>query len=93
MAVFYHCSCVAHSLVKIAKPGEHPPVVGTFHRDRGVQKRPGFGRGRGPGRTMVRDMMFGDVVLCGGVVLAKLELARAAGGRRPQKSEKFLRFT
>ena len=53
MAVFYHRSCVAPSLVKIAKPGEHPPVVGTFYRGRGVQKRSGFGRGRGPGRTMI----------------------------------------
>ena len=55
MAVLYHSSCMAPSLVKIAKPGEHPPAVGTFHRGRGVQKRPGFGRGRGrvPGRTML----------------------------------------
>ena len=55
MAVFYHCTCVAPSLpslVKIANPGEHPPAVGTFHRGRGVPKRPWFGRGRGPGRTM-----------------------------------------
>ena len=40
------------SLVKIAKPGEHPPVVGMFHRGRGLQKRPGFSRGRGPGRSL-----------------------------------------
>ena len=62
MAVFYRCSCVAPSLVKIAKPGEHPPVVGSFHRGRGLQKRPGFdrGRGRGPGRTMVADQEVGS---------------------------------
>ena len=54
MAVFYHCSCVAPSLVKIGKPRRTPPpVVGTFNRGRGVQKRTGFGRGRGPGRTMM----------------------------------------
>ena len=45
-------------------------------------------------RYHVRDVTLGDVVLCRGVKdLAELELARVAGGRWSQKSERFLRFT
>ena len=45
-------------------------------------------------RYHVRDVTLGDVVLCGGDKdLAELELARGAGQRWPQKSERFFGFT
>ena len=45
-------------------------------------------------RYQVRDVTLGDVVLCGGVKdFVELELARAAGGRWPHKSERYLCFT
>ena len=39
---------MAPSLVRIAKPGENPPVIGTFHRGRGVAKKAGVWPGPGP---------------------------------------------
>ena len=51
MAVLYHCSCVAPSLVKIAKPRRTPPGRWRCLAVAGGEKRPGFGQG--PGRTMI----------------------------------------
>ena len=55
MAVFYHCSCVAPSLVKIAIPQQTPPCRWRHLARRGGEKRPGFGRG--PGWTMLSIRM------------------------------------
>ena len=42
MVVFYHCSCVAPSLVKIETPANTPRSLETFDRGRGVQKGRGL---------------------------------------------------
>ena len=59
IAVLYHCSCVAPSLVKIGKAS----VAGDVWPGPGGGKRPGFGRG--PGRTMnvILKRMYGAKII------------------------------